>query len=241
MATMTRAESIAAITAAGGLAVGAWFYAALYPTSQLFGRVVIAGDDPSELALTYDDGPNSSATPKLLDLLARNEVRATFFVIGDFVRKQPGLAREIAAAGHVIGNHTMTHPWLSYQSSARIRREIAGANAAIEDVIGGEVRLFRPPHGARRPIVLRIAQELGLATVNWNIITHDWRVQSSAEIVAKVTNGIRRNQANRRGSNLLLHDGGMDQPRNPSVLATETIIAKATAASMRFVTPEEWI
>ncbi len=238
---MTRPESIAAITISAGVAAGAWFYAALYPTSQIFGRVVIAGDDPNEVALTYDDGPNPSATPVLLDLLAKHDVRATFFLIGESVRKQPALARAIAAAGHCFGNHTMTHPWLSYQSAARVRNEIAGANAAIEDVIGARVKLFRPPHGARRPVVLQIASELALTTVNWNIITHDWRVQASEAIVEKVRNGIRRNQASQCGSNLLLHDGGMNQPRMPGVIATETIIADAKATGMRFVTPEVWI
>ena len=167
---MTPPGTVAAITAGVGLAVGAWFYAALYPASQLFGRVILAGGDPVELALTYDDGPNPAATPGLLELLAKHEVRATFFLIGASVRRQPRLTREIAAAGHCIGNHTMTHPWLSYQSAARIRQEIAGANSAIEDVIGIPIKLFRPPHGARRPVVVRIANELGLATVNWNII-----------------------------------------------------------------------
>ena len=234
-------SEIAISSAAVGLAAGAWFYAALHPTSQIFGRVVIAGCDPSEIALTYDDGPNPSATPHLLEVLARNEVRATFFLIGEFVRKHPAMVREIAAAGHVIGNHTMTHPWLSYQSAARVRSEMAEANAAIEDVIGEKITLFRPPHGARRPIVFDIARELGLVTVNWNIITHDWRVQPAASIVDKVRNGIRRNQAHRRGSNVVLHDGGMDQPRMPSVMATETIIADAKAARMRFVSPGLWV
>ena len=233
-------KAAAAITAAG-LAVGAWFYAALHPASQLFGRVIIAGNDPAEIALTYDDGPNPSATPHLLDLLAENNVRATFFLIGGFVRKQPALARDVAAAGHAIGNHTMTHPWLSYQTATRVRSEIADANALIEDVIGAEVKLFRPPHGARRPIVFRVASELGLATVNWNIITHDWRVQPGGAIVGKVRHGIKRNQALQRGSNVLLHDGGMDQPRTPTVIATETIIADARAAAMRFVSPGIWV
>jgi len=238
---LTRPESAAAATALAALAAGAWFYATLYPTSQLFGRVVIAGEDPAELALTYDDGPNPAATPILLELLAKHGVRATFFLIGEYVRKQPALAREIAAAGHCIGNHTMTHPWLSYQSTKRIHAEIAGANAAIEDVIGGDVKLFRPPHGARRPVVFRIAEELGLATVNWNIITHDWRVQPPSSIVDKVRNGIRRNRAYGRGSNILLHDGAINQPRMPTVQATETILTDAEAAGMRFVTPDAWV
>ncbi len=238
---MTRPETVAAAATVAGLAVGGWFYAALYPTSQLFGRVVIAGDDPAELALTYDDGPNPAATARVLELLAKHTVRATFFLIGDSVRKEPSLAREIAAAGHCVGNHTMTHPWLSYQSAGRIRSEIADANALIEDTLGAKIALFRPPHGARRPIVLRTARDLGLATVNWNIITHDWRVQPSSAIVEKVRNGIKRNRAYGKGSNILLHDGAMDQPRMPTVLATETIIADAKAWGMRFVTPEAWV
>jgi hypothetical protein len=109
---MVTPASAAGVAAVAGLAVGGWFYAALYPTSQIFGRVVIAGNDPGEIALTYDDGPNPAATPRLLEVLAKQDVQATFFLIGEFVRKEPGLVREIAAAGHAIGNHTMTHPWL---------------------------------------------------------------------------------------------------------------------------------
>jgi peptidoglycan/xylan/chitin deacetylase (PgdA/CDA1 family) len=89
--------------------------------------------------------------------------------------------------------------------------------------------------------VLRTARELGLATVNWNIITHDWRVQPSSSIVEKVRNGIRRNRVNGRGSNILLHDGALNQPRTATIEATETIIADARAAGMRFVTPEAWV
>ena len=238
---MVTPANAAGVVAVAGLAVGGWFYAALYPTSQIFGRVVIAGDDPGEIALTYDDGPNPAATPRLLEVLAKQDVRATFFLIGEFVRKEPGLAREIAAAGHAMGNHTMTHPWLSYCGAARIRTEIADSKAIIENTIGAKISLFRPPHGARRPVVLEVARELGLATVNWNIITHDWRPQPSEAIVAKVRNGIRRNEVHGRGSNVLLHDGGVGQPRMPSVEATETIIADAKAKGMRFVSPEIWV
>jgi peptidoglycan-N-acetylglucosamine deacetylase len=241
-----RRSKLAILTSAGavaaaGLAVGGWFYAALYPTSQIFGRVIIAGDDPAEIALTYDDGPNPLATPYLLEVLAKHEVKATFFLIGDWVKREPALVREIAAAGHTIGNHTMTHPWLSYCGAERVRSEIADSKGLIEDTIGAKISLFRPPHGARRPVVIELANELGLATVNWNIITHDWRPQPSEAIVTKVRNGIRRNEAHGRGSNVLLHDGGLDQPRMPSVIATETILADAKARGMRFVSPQSWV
>lgn len=216
-------------------------YAALYPTSQIFGRVVIAGKDPSELALTYDDGPNPLATPQLLDVLAKQDVKATFFLIGDWVRCEPALVREIAAAGHTIGNHTMTHPWLSFCTAGRVRHEIADSKAIIEDTIGAKISLFRPPHGARRPQVLEAARELGLATVNWNVLVYDWKPQQPETIVDRVRAGVRRNRARGQGTNLLLHDGGMGAARMHSVIATETIIADAKAAGMRFVSPAVWV
>ena len=101
---------------------GTLTYAALSAQSQLFGPTLIAPAKPNEIALTYDDGPNPVATPRLLEVLARHNVRATFFLIGNFVRQCPALVRDIAAAGHLIGNHTMTHPWLAFHSAARIRR-----------------------------------------------------------------------------------------------------------------------
>src|ERR1035437_6913950 len=101
--------------AAVGLAVGGFAYASLWPTSQIFGRTLIAGNDGDEVALTFDDGPNDAATPQLLEVLARHEVRATFFNMGNFARGRPEIVRQVAAAGHVLGNHTMSHPRLSTQ------------------------------------------------------------------------------------------------------------------------------
>src|SRR5258708_6146979 len=116
--TITTAAAV--LTTAGLVAAGC-AYAALSPQSQIFGKVLIAGRDPNEIALTYDDGPNDDVTERLLDVLANHHVRATFFLIGRYVQQRPQIARAIAAAGHLIGNHSMTHPWLAWQSSARTR------------------------------------------------------------------------------------------------------------------------
>lgn len=222
---------------------GAAAYAALWPQSQIFGRVLVAGSNPNEIALTYDDGPNDEATERLLEVLARRGVHATFFLIGSFVRQRSGLVRSIDSAGHLVGNHTMTHPWLSWQSSRRIREELAGCNAALEDALGTPVRYFRPPHGARRPAVLRIARELGLTAVQWNITAFDWNPLSAEEILSNVTKGIERNQRRRRGSNVLMHDGGhlgIGQPRLPTVEATSRLLEQYEASRMKFVTVAEW-
>jgi peptidoglycan/xylan/chitin deacetylase (PgdA/CDA1 family) len=233
----------AAFTAAGLLA-GGWTYAALSAGSQLFGKTLIAGNDPNEIALTFDDGPNDIVTERLLDVIAQHNVRASFFLIGRYVRQRPQIARAIAASGHLIGNHTMTHPWLAWQSSGRIRQELTDCNAVLEDTLGIPVRYFRPPHGSRRPVVLAIARELGLTPVQWNIIPKDWQPVGAAEIAARTVRGITRNQQQKRASNIVLHDGGqagLGQPRLPTVEATELLLRKySPITGTKFVTVDAW-
>ncbi len=235
---------MASAGAIAGVSAGAYAYAANWPTSQLFGSTLVAGTDPSEIALTYDDGPNDPDTPRLLEILARQNVRATFFLIGRFVRERPGIARAIHAAGHLVGNHTMTHPVLLWQRPARVREELAGCNAAIEDAIGEAVRIFRPPHGARRPDILRTARELGLTPVMWNAMGYDWTAPPPERIVARVEAGTRSNQRRHRGSNVLLHDGGQARlgiDRSPTLAATQSLLASWTGREMRMVTVDHWL
>jgi peptidoglycan-N-acetylglucosamine deacetylase len=238
-----------ALTAAAVLTAtaGTLTYASLSPGSQLFGPTLIAPARPSEIALTYDDGPNPEATPHLLEILARHQVRATFFLIGCYVRQCPALTREIAAAGHLIGNHTMTHPWLAWQSNARIREELSSCNKSLEDTLGAPIHYFRAPHGARRPYVLRTARELNLIPVQWNIIAGDWNPIDATTIAARVTRGIARNQRRNRASNIVLHDGGnihLGAPRTPTVEATAQLLQTFppdTKNGRKFVTLESWI
>jgi peptidoglycan/xylan/chitin deacetylase (PgdA/CDA1 family) len=204
----------------------------------------VAGRDRDEFALTFDDGPNDPWTGRLLDVLARHKVRATFFLIGRYVRQRPDLAREIRDAGHLIGNHTVTHPALAVESAPRIREELAGCNATLEDALGEPVRFFRPPFGARRPEVLRVARELGLEPVMWNAMGYDWRLNATAErIAAHLERGIARNRRRGRGSNLLLHDGGhaaFGVERSQSVAATQMILERHEPGAVRYVTVDAW-
>ncbi|NYF78231.1 polysaccharide deacetylase family protein [Granulicella arctica] len=238
----TTAITAAATALVAAATVGGTAYAALWPQSQLFGKVLVASDNPHELALTYDDGPNPAATPQLLNILAAHNVRATFFLIGRFVRQQPDLTRQIATAGHLIGNHTMTHPWLAWQSTTRIQQELSDCNAILEDTLGTPIRYFRPPHGARRPAVLRAARELNLIPVNWNVIANDWTPVDAATILTRIQRGIARNQSRNRASNILLHDGGdraLNANRLPTVEATRQLLI--LHPSERFVTPAGWL
>ena len=141
-----------AIPAALAAATGLLAYAGRYPDSKIFGPAITHTNSPRKLAITFDDGPNPAITPKLLDLLDRQKVRATFFVVGKYVRQHPELIRETVARGHVIGNHTDLHPNLFWASAAQTRDELRRCREANR--FGDSTRqpkFFRPPFGWRNP------------------------------------------------------------------------------------------
>ena len=229
-----------AALAAAGLTLT---YAALSPGSQLFGHTIIAGNNPDEAALTYDDGPNDVATDALLEVLARHNARATFFMIGSFVLQRPEIVRRVHAAGHLIGNHTQTHPWLSFQSASAIREQLRACNHALEDAIGAPIRYFRPPHGARRPAVFRAAEELGLKLVQWNTMGYDWQPIPPERILTNIKRGLHRARRRHTGANILLHDGhqeGIGANRNATVQATAELLQRFAQQGISNVTVDAW-
>jgi peptidoglycan-N-acetylglucosamine deacetylase len=242
MSSLPAAEISVGAAAVAGLAVGGWFYASRWPTSRLFGEALTAPARPGEMALTFDDGPNPAWTPRLLDLLARHDIRATFFLLGGFAQAEPELVRRIAAAGHLIGNHTWSHPHLSSTPTAKIREELVRTSETLEQMTGAKVKYFRPPFGARRPSVFRIARELGLMPVLWNAMTSDWSEPSAERIAGRLAGKIDR--LTRRGSavNIVLHDGGhraLGTNREPSIQAAEKLIA-GYRSTHRFVRLDAW-
>ena len=195
------------ITLASAAAASYAGYATMAPASQLYGRTLVHGSDPGQMALTFDDGPNDPHTMYLLDVLAKHNARATFFLIGKYVRQRPEIARAILAAGHEIGNHTYGHPNLVLVSAARLRQELDDCQKSLEDALGTKTSLFRPPFGGRRPNVLRTARKMGLSPVMWSVTAYDWSAKSSDAIVEKVT---RQMDPRRKpqGEIVLFHDGG---------------------------------
>ncbi|HEY0784999.1 MAG TPA: polysaccharide deacetylase family protein [Acidobacteriaceae bacterium] len=244
MPLLSHAPAAGVALGALGLAAGGCFYAGLWPTSQLFGPTLLAGADWREVALTFDDGPHERYTQELLEYLANYRVRATFFMIGDHVGRLPWLARRVFAAGHVVGNHTMTHPNLLYQSPARVARELDDCSHRLEDTLGAPVRYFRPPFGGRRPDVLRAARRLGLVPVLWNATGYDWRRTTPETIYDNLRRSIVRRRRAGRGSNLLLHDGAPggygDADRGATVTAVPMLIERLHRDGSRFVTVEAW-
>lgn len=239
---MSLAQTISATSASVVALAALGLWGGLSHESQLFGPSLVSPPSPDQFALTFDDGPNPAATPYLLDTLARHNVRATFFVIGAYALREPAITRRIHAEGHVLGNHTMHHPWLPRHSNTLIREELRSANHAVADITGAPVRLFRPPHGARRPFLYRAARELDLQVVLWNVMVGDWLPRIADDLHARILAGMARNFRKRRGTNLVLHDGSQHSPATDrtATLQAVNLLLGAVKPGTRFVTPLQW-
>jgi peptidoglycan/xylan/chitin deacetylase (PgdA/CDA1 family) len=182
------------------VAAGLMAYGVRSRSSSLFGPSVWHGSaGRPAIALTFDDGPSES-TPRLLDLLDEQGVRATFFECGMHVRRLPEVTRAVAAAGHEIGNHGDSHTPLYFRSTGGIYGELCRAQEAISEACGVSPVLFRAPYGARWPGLRAAQRRLGLLGVMWTAIGKDWKLPAAA--VAKRLVG-----AARSGAIFCLHDG----------------------------------
>ncbi|MGC5032527.1 polysaccharide deacetylase family protein [Micromonospora sp. DT229] len=181
-----------------------------------------------EIALTIDDGPHPEWTAPLLDLLHRHGIRATFFLIGDRVRERPDLARLVHEAGHLIGNHSMSHPQpFAALTRQELRAQIVHTQREIEDAVGVTPALFRAPGGNWSPRVLRTTAALGLTPVDWTVNPSDWRTPG----VARIARSLSRT---RPGQIMLCHDGGGD--RSQTVAALAEVLPRLADRGLRFVT-----
>jgi peptidoglycan/xylan/chitin deacetylase (PgdA/CDA1 family) len=223
------------VSVVGFAGLGTWAgFHTMWPTSQVYGATFIGLPHSSrQLALTYDDGPNDPYTWRLMEVLERHGVKATFFLIGRYVQEKPEIARALVDAGHALGSHTWDHPNLIFESSDEVRRQLQQTQRAIFDATGVDAKLFRPPFGGRRPVSLRVARSLGLQTVMWSVTCYDWKAKSADEIVSHAERQVRG------GDVILLHDGehhriGVDRSR--SVEASDRILTRYQAEGYEFVT-----
>jgi peptidoglycan-N-acetylglucosamine deacetylase len=152
-------------------------------------------------ALTFDDGPHALGTPAVLEILARESVRATFFMVGEQVLRNPSLAREVADAGHAIALHCHRHRNLLRLTPRQVREDIARAHETIVTHTGRSPRLYRPPYGVLNAAALRIARARGWRTLLWSHWGRDWDADATpASIAALLTDGADA------GAVLLAHD-----------------------------------
>ncbi|MNH91177.1 Peptidoglycan-N-acetylglucosamine deacetylase [compost metagenome] len=178
------------------------------------------GAEAKLVALTFDDGPDAKYTPQVLDILAENKVKATFFVVGKQVSVHAEVLQQIHDAGHAIGNHSWGHPNMSKMSSAAFIEEVEKTNQVIKDVLGSGTPLFRAPYGATSKELIQTLKTNGYNLINWNVDTRDWDGTSSDQIVLKVK------QQTKAGGIILMHSfGGKNGDLDNTIKALPQIIA----------------
>jgi peptidoglycan/xylan/chitin deacetylase (PgdA/CDA1 family) len=184
------------------------------------------------VALTFDDGPNPAATPRLLDVLAEHGVSATFFLLGRNLRRHPEVGRQIVARGHGVGNHTFSHGLLSALSDRAVREEIRSTHREIEDVLGVRPVLFRPPFGLFDRRVLDLIEAAGYVSVVGDVFPVDTWPGDPEVLAARVLGRVQP------GSVVMLHDGyvtALDRDKSRTVEAVARIIPALRERGYEFV------
>ena len=183
------------------------------------------------IALTFDDGPHPTNTPRLLDILKARNVKATFYVVATNAKRYPEIMRRIVAEGHEIGNHTITHPNLSKLSADGVRNELRACHDAIVSTTGVAPRTMRPPYGAITAAQKTwIKKEFGYPTILWSVDPEDWKKPGSGTVTSRLVSGATP------GGILLVHDihaGTID--------AMPATVDQLLAKGFRFVTVTQLI
>jgi delta-lactam-biosynthetic de-N-acetylase len=210
-------------------------YTSLKETRPLTGTILWHGNSRlPEIALTFDDGPSSKYTPKILDILKENDIKATFFVLGKFIEKNKDVLKRTSDEGHVIGNHTFTHANGMITDIKKINRELAKTDASIVKYTGKSVKYFRPPFGFENWRFLTEAELLDYTIVLWTLDVGDWNKSKTEK---DITSKILKNAKN--GTIILLHDGGASRE---AVIGSLPIVIKGLKSrGYKFVTIDEMI
>ncbi|MEZ0388062.1 MAG: polysaccharide deacetylase family protein [Verrucomicrobium sp.] len=183
------------------------------------------------IAMTFDDGPHPSNTPRLLNILKERNIKATFYVVGQMAREYPNIIRRILAEGHEIGNHTYTHPILTNVSDDRIRKELGDTHKALVDIAGYHPRTMRPPGGGTNARLKQwFHDEYGYSTIMWSVDPNDWKRPGVSVVTSRLVNGARP------GGILLAHD-----LHAPTIDAMPGTLDQLLAKGFRFVTVSQLI
>ena len=182
-------------------------------------------------AMTFDDGPHATQTPRLLDMLASWQIKATFFLIGKNAASHPGIVRRIVAEGHEVANHSWSHPALGKMGDAAVREELRRAHDAIASACGVPPIVFRPPYGSITASQKQwIAGEFGYPTILWSVDPNDWKDRNASVVSSRIL-------ANSRpGSIILAHD-----IHATSVSAMPSTLPVMARRGMRFLTVSQLI
>ena len=156
-----------------------------------------------KISISFDCAWGVEYTDKLLDIMQKNGVRCTFFAVQFWVEKYPEFVEKIVNAGHEIGTHSRTHPYMSKLTETQIRDELTTSIQAIENLTGKKVTLFRPPYGDYNNLLIDTCKDMGIYPIQWDVDSLDWKNLSATEIALRVVNGAKN------GSIILCHNTGL--------------------------------
>lgn len=189
------------------------------PAGQWYKIYPVNGEDEPEgkyALLTIDDAPKGETTLKLLDALDQYDAKAIFFVNGIYAEQNPELLTEIIKRGHIIGNHTWSHPSVEEQNSMseeELQLEILRLQDYVEEVTGIRPSYFRPPHGYRNPIFLQVCEDDGMQVMNWTTSLEDWKRTTADEMIESLNAYL-----SKQGANILTHDFPATADNYPQIL-----------------------
>lgn len=187
--------------------------------------------EKKQIAITFDDGPHPTLTPRILEILAKYNVTATFFMVGQNVLNYPDVARAVIEAGHEIGNHTFTHPHLANLNEHAIMEEIGKCEDALEELCEYRPHLLRTPQGALTPSLERCLLDDDYILVLWSLDTRDWEKKSTASVIQAVLDRVQA------GDIILMHDYIGHNSKTPEAL--EKIIPALLSQGYELVTVSE--
>ena len=200
---------VCALLAVGTAAIGLNTATKAVQTASTVRKIPIysVDTDKKECAISFDAAWGNEQTDTLLNILDENNVKTTFFLVGDWVKKYPDSVRKIAEKGHDIGNHSSTHAYMTQLSTDKMTKELNDCNAEIKKLTGKSPTLFRPPYGDYNNDVVETVNTLGMYCVQWNIDSLDWKDPSVERIVQNCVNKLEN------GSIILLHNGASNTPQ----------------------------
>jgi peptidoglycan/xylan/chitin deacetylase (PgdA/CDA1 family) len=200
--------------------------------SEYYGKKFMQGPvSVKKVCLTFDDGPYAKTTPQVLEILKKEGIRATFFMLGESVQKYPDMAKIVAEAGHEIGCHTIGHQDLRRKDEAYIQQEVLGSALLVEKATGKHPHVFRPPFGNFNANVLKYCLEGQMAMVCWSVDTNDWRKKATPESIDAAC--LRETQG---GSVILMHD-----IHEKGIQALPRVIKELKAKGFEFVTVSDLV
>lgn len=198
--------------------------------------VLHGSPDQNRVALTFDDGPDIRFTPQVLDVLAKHDVKATFFLMGARAAAHRDITKRIHEEGHAIGNHTYWHPNLPKEGLGRLHWELTETEQVLEEIIGFKPRLFRSPYGALNEELVEKLGEMDHSVIGWDVDSLDWKLPGADVIADNVLSNVGF------GSIILMHDGGdWSMDLSGTVQGLDQIITKLKEDGTEFVTIPELI